>query len=215
MPLVVDAEEDVVAGRGPATVDRHRHIPVRRVLEPDGHRQTRGELTVHLALRRARADGTPCHRVGDVLRAGRLQELTPHRQSRVEHVEQDLTGHAQPQLHVMGAVQVRVVDQALPTDGRTRLLEAHAHHHAQVVTERGDRCRQSVCVVPGCGRVVHRARADDQEEPIVLTGQHRVDGAATALHQGCAGRTQWKLAAEGGRGDEGLEAGDAKIVGLG
>src|SRR5690606_8846263 len=73
--LAVGPEERVLARGGDAAVDGDLHVAVGGVLEADRHRQARGELAVHLRLRVARADRAPGDGVGDVLRAGRLEEL--------------------------------------------------------------------------------------------------------------------------------------------
>src|SRR5262249_50094964 len=83
----VHTEEQVAAAPDVARVDRDLHAAVGRVLETDGHRQARRELAVYLALRRPCADRAPRHRVRDVLRADRIQELTPHGYAQVEDVE--------------------------------------------------------------------------------------------------------------------------------
>ena len=75
--------------------------PSVRVLEADRHRQARGELAVHLALGGPRADRAPGHRVGDVLRADRVEELAAHRQAQVEDVQQQPPGRAQAAVHVV------------------------------------------------------------------------------------------------------------------
>ena len=72
-------------------------------------------------------------RVGDVLRRDRVEELAADRQAEVEHLEQQLAGDPQAGVDVAGAVEVRVVDQALPAGRRPRLLEVDPHHDQQVV----------------------------------------------------------------------------------
>jgi hypothetical protein len=41
---------------------------------------------------------------------------------------QELPRQAEAELHVVGAVQMRIVDEPLPPDGGARLLEVDAHH---------------------------------------------------------------------------------------
>ncbi|GAB4005915.1 hypothetical protein GCM10029992_55140 [Glycomyces albus] len=212
--VFVDAEEDVLARGRAAAVDGGHHVAVGGVLEAHRHRQSRDELAVDLALGRAGADGAPGDGVGDVLGAGRLEELAGDRQARVQHLEQDLAGQAQAQFHVVGAVEVRVVDQALPAEGRAGLLEVDAHDHAQVVAERGGGRGQSPRVVRGRCGVVDRAGADDEQQPVVLAGQDVIDGSAAVPHEGGAVRAQRQFAAEHGRWHQGLEAADAQVAGV-
>ena len=77
-------------------------------------------------------------RVGDVLRAEfGSRNSQPDGQAEVDDVQQQPARGAQPAVHVVAAVQARVVDQALPADRGPRLLEVHPHHHAQLVGEVG------------------------------------------------------------------------------
>ena len=78
----------VPGGRGAHAVDGHLHVAVGGVLEPDRHGQPGRELPVHLRFGGARANGAPRDGVGDVLRAGRLQELATDRKSEIDDVEQ-------------------------------------------------------------------------------------------------------------------------------
>ena len=112
------------------------------VLEADRHRQARAELAVDLALGRAGADRSPGDGVGDVLRRDRVEELAADRQPEVQHLEQQLAGHAQAGVDVAGVVEVGIVDQALPAGRRPRLLEVDAHHDEQVVAQLVRRSRE-------------------------------------------------------------------------
>ena len=64
----------------------------------------------------------------------------------VEDVEQQPARGAQAAVHVVGAVEAGVVDQALPAHRGARLLEVDPHDQAQVVAEAAARRR------PGAGR---------------------------------------------------------------
>ena len=61
----------------------------------------------------------------------------------VEHLEQQLAGDPQAGVDVAGAVEVRVVDQALPAGRRPRLLEVDPHHDQQPVAAAARRRRAS------------------------------------------------------------------------
>ena len=67
-PGLVDAREDLRPGGRGDGVHRHLDVSLGRVLEPDGHGEAAGQLTVDLALRGAGSDRPPAHRVGQVLR---------------------------------------------------------------------------------------------------------------------------------------------------
>ena len=148
-----------VRGRGGADrVDRDLDVAVGAVLEADRHREAGAELAVGLALGGARADRAPGDRVGDVLRRDRVEELAADRQPELDHLEQQLAGDPQAGVDVAGAVQVRVVDQALPAGRRPRLLEVDAHHDQQSSLQLARPRAQPAGVVERRLRVVDAAR---------------------------------------------------------
>ncbi len=153
-----------------------------------------------LALGRARADRAPGDGVGDVLRRDRVEELAADRQSQREHLEQQLARGAQARVDVAGAVEVRVVDQALPAGRRARLLEVHAHRHDEVGTELGRLQAEPAGVLERRSRVVDAARPDDDEQAVVGALQDRV-GVGAPLHDdlGELGAQRQALDQAGGR----------------
>jgi hypothetical protein len=157
---------------------------------------------VHLALDGPRADRTPPDRVGDVLRRNRVEELTADREAELEHLHEQLTGGPQTAVHVAGAVEVRVVDQALPAQGRARLLEVHAHHHEQTVGESLGGRSETFGVLEGRLRVVHRARTDDDQQAVVDPVQYVGDRLATVHHGPDQCVTQRELVVQGLRRDQ-------------
>ncbi len=74
---------------------------------------------------------------------------------------------AQAFVDAKAAVQVRVVDEALPADRGARLLEVHAHHDLERVVVRLARLDQMVGVFQRRTRLVHRARPDHHQQPVV------------------------------------------------
>jgi hypothetical protein len=44
-------------------------------------------------------------------------------------IEQQLPGDAKPFVNAVAFIEVRIVDEPFPTNGGTRLLEVHSHHH--------------------------------------------------------------------------------------
>ena len=116
-------------------VHGHLDVPVGAVLETDRHRQAGPELAVDLALGGACADRPPRDGVGDVLRRDRVEELAADRQAGVEHPQQHAPREMQSGVDVARAVEVRIVDQALPAGRRARLLEVDAHRDQQLAAQ--------------------------------------------------------------------------------
>ena len=193
-PMSSMPKKTCCGGSGFHAVDGDLDVAVGAVLEPDGHRQSRRQLAVHLGLGGPGADRAPRDGVGDVLRAGRLQELASDRQSDVDDVEQQLAGDAQAAGHVERAVHPGIVDQALPADRGARLLEVHPHHDLEPIAEFVGHLDQPAGVVQ-CGRwVVHGARPHHDQQAVVATGQDVGDLVAVAGHA---------LGAPGAQGDLG------------
>ena len=84
-----------------------------------------------------------------------------------EHLEQQPARHVEARVDVARAVEVRVVDHALPARRRARLLEVDAHREAQVVAQLGRERGEAVRVVDRGLDVVDAARPDDHEQAVV------------------------------------------------
>ena len=168
---MIDAEERMLLCRRKTRVGRRFDGTVGSVFEADRHRHARRELAMHLAFRIASADRTPADRVGNVLRAGWFQEFRGGGQTCVQYAKQRTTGQKQAFFDIAAAVDVGIVDQAFPTDRRTRFFEIHAHHNqqfsAQLVFQRG----QATGVIECGSRIMHGTRTDDHQQSIVLAVQ--------------------------------------------
>ena len=193
----------------------HLDAAVGAVLEADRAAQARGELAVALALRRARADGAPGDQVGDVLRAEQVEELGAQRQAQRGQVQQQPARHLQALVDGEAAVQVRVVDVALPADGGARLLEVGAHHDQQVAGQLVGHGLQAAAVVERLVVVVDRAGADDDDQPVVAAMQHVGDGTAAALHQFQCVVAQRHALLQQRRVDQRAHGADAHVVDAG
>jgi hypothetical protein len=109
------------------------------------------------------------------LRSDRVEELAADRQAKVGHLQQQPPGGVQPDVHVAGAVQMRVVDQALPARGRARLLEVDAHRDTELVAQLLSLCCKPLGVVDRGLGVVDAAGPHDDEQPIVAAVEDRLD----------------------------------------
>lgn len=118
------------------------------VLEADGHGEGRGKFTVDLRLGGTSTDGTPRREVGKVLGRDDIyvlarailglslaltKELSSGRETHLSKLDQELASHLQTAVDLVGAVHVGVVDETLPADGGTWLLEVDAHDDQQVL----------------------------------------------------------------------------------
>lgn len=88
---------------------------------------------MQLALGGTCANGSPADEVRDELGRHGVEELAAGGQAELVDLGEQFARDAQSLVDVEGAVEVRVVDQALPSDRRARLLEVDAHDDEQVV----------------------------------------------------------------------------------
>ena len=132
---------------------------------------------MRLRFRRARTDRTPRDQVRNVLRREQVEEFRAAGNAHAVDVEEELASEAQPLVDRERAVQVRIVDEALPADRRARLLEIHAHDDEEVVRVLLRRIAQALRIFERRLGVVDRAGSHDDEEPIVRV-QHAMDRLA-------------------------------------
>jgi hypothetical protein len=102
----------------------------------------------------------------------------------IGQLEQELPGALEAFVDGEAAVEVRVVDVALPADGRARLLEVGAHDDEEIVLQLGRHRLQAQRVLDRLVVIVDRARADDDDEPVVAAMQDRGDRGAAAFDEG-------------------------------
>jgi len=127
--LFGDREKVMRPSRRANPVDGDLHAAASAVLKAHRHRKPRGQLAVHLALRRARADRSPSDQIGDKLRADRVEKFGSRRNSKLCQIDEQPPRRAQPFVDVERAVEMRIVDQPLPTHGSARLFEIDTHQN--------------------------------------------------------------------------------------
>ena len=167
-------------------VDGDADVAVGAVLEADRRRQAGRHLAVGLRFGGARADRGPGDQVAQVLRRNRVERFGGGRQAQFAHVEQELARLFHADVDAERVVHERVVDIALPAGGGARLFEIHAHHQQHRVGHFGLQRLQAARVIEAGDRIVDRARADHDEQALVLA----VDDVAqrfAALHDGGEG----------------------------
>ena len=138
---------------------------------------------MHLAFGIASADRTPADQVADVLRGDRVKPFRSCRESKAQHIGQHLACEPHTLANVELAVEIRIVDQTLPTDGGARLFEIHAHHDDQPVFQLFFDGRELFGVFVRGFRIMNRAGADDGKQTIVFAIQHIADFLTGLQHQ--------------------------------
>lgn len=138
------------------------------VLEADREGQTRGQFTVNLRLCCACANGTERQEIGSVLRSDGIQHLTGNGHALLGQVEVQLSRNAKTSVDVEAVIKIGVVDQALPADSGTRLLEVGAHDDDQLILVLLLQDGQSVAVFESGLGVVQRTGTNDDKQSVSL-----------------------------------------------
>ncbi len=137
----------------------------------------------------------------------------PAGQAHLGEIQKQAARDRQPLVHLERAVEVRVVDEPLPPDGRAGLLEVDAHDDEQRVRQLGRDRLQTARVLAGRRDVVNGTGADHDQQAVVLAAQDAGGGLAALGHgRGRPLAEREVLHQDLGR-DQGADAFDAQIVG--
>lgn len=110
--------------------------------------------------------------ISHILRGDGVEHLRSNRHARAGEIDVELAGDAETLVDVEGLVNVGVVDQTLPSNGGTGLLEVGAHNNAEVVGESlGDSLEALAVLDSGLG-VVDRAGSNDNEKAVIALLDH-------------------------------------------
>ena len=161
--LLSDTQETVGVGSSTNGINGNRQVSIRTVLVTDGETQTRGKLTVQLRLGSTGSDGTEGDEVGQVLRGDCVQHLTGNGHAGASKIGVELTGDTQTLVDVVGFVKVRVIDQTLPSDSRTGLLEVGTHDDAEITRELSSNLLEATSILDCGGRVMDGAGTNDDK----------------------------------------------------
>ena len=167
LPHLGHAHEGMRCLRRLNRIGGYFHATIGAILKAYGAAQAAGQLAVALALGGARPNGAPAHQIADELRAQQIQKLGAHRHINGQDVQQQLARHPQTLVDGKAAIQVRVVDIALPAHGGARLFKVHAHDHQQVILERVSLGLELPGVVHGLLVVMDGARPHHHNEPVI------------------------------------------------
>jgi hypothetical protein len=117
-------------------------------------------------------------------------------------------------IDIEAAVELRIVDQALPADGGARLLEVHAHDDEQVVGQTGALGIELRRIVARRLDVMDRARPGDDQQAVVGAVQNAMNGLARGIGGISSLVGQRKLAQHFSRARQFLDFEYSQIVGL-
>lgn len=187
--LLGDTQETVGVSGSANGVNGNRQVPIRAVLVSNWETETGSKLTVQLRLGGTGSNGTKRDEVGQVLWRDGVQHFTGNGHAGAGQVGVELTGDAQTLVDVVGLVNVRVVDQTLPSYGRTGLFEVGTHDDAEVARKLPGEFLQTRGILDCGGRVMDGARTDDNEQTVIALLDD-LDGLVTTRADGLNGMTR-------------------------
>lgn len=206
--LLCYAQEVVLRGGSANGVNGNAEVSISAVLEANRERQARSQLTVQLRFSGTGTNGTDGNAVGQELRRDGIEHLTGNGHASGGEVDKELARHAETLVNLERRIDIGIVDQALPADGSSGLLQVGAHDNAEIVPELvSENLELSGVLVGGFG-VVDGARADDDKQA-VAAAHDDVGCVISSLDDSVDGLLRHgNLCREQGGGDEGILAED-------
>jgi len=171
LPMLCVTEKRVRVRGGEHGVDGYLDVAGGGVLESHWTGHAGHELTMDLALRGASADGTPTDEAGDVLRRDHIQKFSSLGQAFVGQIEEKIARKAKAVVDFVRAIEMRVVDEALPAYGGAGLLKIDTHDDAQILGELSECGFENGCVFARSLGVMDRTGSYEDEETRVALRQ--------------------------------------------
>lgn len=164
----IDTDKMVRSARRNHGVHRDLQATFSPVLEADRHGDAACHLAMGLAFGRARADGGPTDKIGHVLRTDRVQQFRSTGEAHLIDLEQKRSRQLNSRCDIAGPVQVRVIDEALPSDCRPGLFKVCSHHDQKSVAKGiGNRLQLGSIFVGRIG-IMDGTGPYDHEEPVTV-----------------------------------------------
>lgn len=202
--LLGDTHEVVLGGGSTNGVNGNAEIAIGAILEADREGQTRGQLTMKLRLGGAGTNGADGNAVGKELGGDGVEHLTGDGHAVIGQIDKELARDAESLVDLEGVVNVGIVDQTLPTDSGSGLLEVGTHDDAEVAGELLGESLETSGIFVRHERVVDGAGTNYNEQA-VAAAQDNVGSVIAALQNSLGGIIgQGNLGGEERRRDEGI-----------
>lgn len=176
--LLGDTHESVRVGGGFHGVHCNTDASISSILEADGEGDTGSKLTVELRLSGTSANSTPRDEISNELGRDGVEKLRTDRHTQIGEVAQELASQAETFVNLEGTVKVRVIDEPLPSHSRAWFLEIGPHDDEEV-SPFWDLGFEEFGIGDGLLRGVDRARADDNENPVIVSCQNPGGGVTS------------------------------------
>ena len=154
--------------RSTDSINSHCQASVGAVLEANGERETRRQFTVELGFRCPGTNGAKGDEVCKELWRDGVEHLRGNGHTSRCKVNKELARDPKALVDLVRLVNVWVIDQALPADCCSWLLEVGAHDDAEVVLKLVGQGLETLAVLDGQFWVVERAGPNHDEEAVIL-----------------------------------------------
>lgn len=178
-----DGEEMVRTHGGSDGINGNTDASVGSVLEANWEGKTRGEFSVELGLGGSGTDGTDGEEISEELRGDGVEHFGGQWDAEVGQLDKQGSGQAETGVDVEGAVDMGIVDETLPSNCGTGLLEVGTHDNQEFALVLFDLWEETVGVFEGGFGVVDGAWANDDQESVGFTIEDG-GGFETAVEDG-------------------------------
>jgi hypothetical protein len=166
--LLGHTHEVMLRPRSANSIDRDSQTSISTVLEANGERETRCELAVQLRLSCSCTDSAKGDEVCKKLWRDCVEHLRSNWHALGCEVDVELARDTKTLVDLVALVNVWVVDQTLPANSCSWLLEVGAHDDADVVLELVGERLEALAVLNGHLGVVDGARSNHDHETVIL-----------------------------------------------
>lgn len=160
--------EVVLSPRGANGVDRDGQTSIRAVLEANRERETRCKLAMQLRLSCSCTNSAEGDEVCEELWRDCVEHLRGNGHALGCEVDVKLARDTKTLVDLVALVDVWVVDQTLPANSCSGLLQVGAHDDADVVLELVGERLEALAVLNGRLGVVDGAGSDHDQETVIL-----------------------------------------------
>ncbi len=158
----------------PNGVNSNIQITKSTILESDWTGNSGCQLTVSLAFGGTRTNCRPADQISNILRADQVQKFGSSRHADIIQIQQQFAGKPQTLVDMETVIKIRIIDQSFPTDGGARLFKINAHDDFQLILEFMAEMIQTRSILQRSIHIMDRARATDDQQPVILTTQNTV-----------------------------------------
>ena len=175
--------------------------------------QATDHLAVNLRLTGTRTNTAPAQQIIQVTRGQRLQQLGGNRQTQLADRQHGAARQRQSTGHITAAVELRIVQHALPANGSARLFNVGTHHQQQAVRNAALQLSQALGVFDCSIGVMQGTGPGDHQQAIILARQDVTNGLAVGLNGGGLSGSQRQTLAQLSRRRQGVGAAGGALSG--